>query len=228
MTSAYTPKVKICGLRDAENAMVAARAGADFLGLNFVEGVRRQIAPDKGVMIVRDLRVRGIPRGRRAPGMVGLFRNQRAEFVNDVARAADLDYVQLCGDEDEAYIRRMWKPVFRQVRVRDGTTPAELEAAVRPHLDAGRIVLLDHYDEKTLGGAGLAFDWAAADGVASAERVLLAGGLTPDNVRPAIERLHPWGVDVASGVETDGMKDAAKIRAFIAAAKGVAVTGRGA
>lgn len=225
MTSEYTPKVKICGLRDAENAMVAARAGADLLGFVFVEGVRRQLAPDKGVMIVRDLRVRGIPRSRRAPGMVGLFRNQRAEFVNDVARAADLDYVQLCGDEDEAYIRRMWKPVFRQVRVKAGTTPAALDAIVRPHIASGRTVVLDRYDETAPGGAGLTFDWAAAEGVASTERVLLAGGLTPDNVRSAIDRLHPWGVDVSSGVETDGVKDAARIMAFVVAAKGVANTG---
>ncbi len=226
MTTEYTPKVKICGLRDAENAMVAARAGADFLAFNFIEGVRRQLAPDKGVMIVRDLRVRGVPRGKHAPGIIGLFRDQRAEFVNDVARAADLDYVQLCGDEDEAYIRTMWKPVFQQVRVKAGMTPAQVDAMVQPHIAAGRTVVLDRYDEKTPGGAGLTFDWAAAEGVASTGRVLLAGGLTPDNVRSAIDRLHPWGVDVSSGVETDGVKDAAKIKAFIAAAKGAAVNGR--
>jgi phosphoribosylanthranilate isomerase len=119
-------------------------------------------------------------------------------------------------------MRRMWKPVVRQVCVKAGTTPAELASVVRPHLDAGRTVLLDSYDKDTPGGSGVAFDWAAAEGVASLERVLLAGGLTPGNVRTAVGRLHPWGVDVASGVETDGVKDDAKVRAFIAAAKGAA------
>jgi phosphoribosylanthranilate isomerase len=218
-----TPKVKICGLRDAENALAAATAGADFLGFNFVEGVRRQLAPDRGVMIIRDLRTRGYPQGsRKGPRIVGLFRNQRAEFVNDVARAATLDYVQLCGDEDETYIRSMWKPVFRQVRIKPGTLPNSLAAAVQPHLDAKRIVLLDRYDETTPGGTGITFDWAAAEGVASRDGVLLAGGLTPENLQSAIERLRPWGVDVASGVETDGVVDAVKIRAFIAVAKGAA------
>jgi phosphoribosylanthranilate isomerase len=220
MNSDYTPKVKICGLRDTENALVAAHAGADFLGLNFVEGVRRQLQPIEGQMIVRGFRIRGFQRKQKGPKLVGLFRNQPVDFVNDVARHVDLDYVQLCGDEDEAYIRKMWKPVFRQVRVKDGSSPGMLAAEVGPHLAARRIVLLDHYDEKAPGGTGVTFDWAAAEGVASNEGVLLAGGLTPDNVRSAIGRLRPWGVDVASGVETDGVMDPEKIKAFIAAAKG--------
>ncbi len=263
----YTPKVKICGLRDVESALAAADAGADFLGFNFIEGVRRQLQPHDGQMLVRGFRIRGhrrragggaprlrsgqagqasahdvrpepvegprrddgAPRLRSGqavqPLLVGLFRNQDAGFVNEVTRMADLDIVHLCGEEDEAYIRSMWKPVFRQVRVRAGTTPGQLAAEVQPHLDAGRYVVLDRYDENTPGGAGVAFDWSAADGVASQERVLLAGGLTPENIRSAITRLRPWGVDVSSGVETDGVKDHDKIRAFVAAAKGVAPGG---
>ena len=240
-TQSYTTKVKICGLRDTENALVAAQAGADFLGFVFVEGVRRQLQPIEGQMVIRGFRIRGYrrrPSARETPGpgpgsgpgrgspvpkLVGLFRNQPPDFVNDVARHADLDYVQLCGDEDEAYIRKMWKPVFRQVRVKDGTTPADLDSIVRPHIEGKRIVVLDRYDEKAPGGAGVTFDWAAAEGVASREGVLLAGGLTPDNVRSAIERLRPWGVDVSSGVETDGVKDPEKVRAFVAAAKGAPI-----
>jgi phosphoribosylanthranilate isomerase len=248
MTAAdiHITKVKICGLRDTESALVAADAGADYLGFNFVEGVRRQLKPTEGQMVIRGFRIRGhrrpadirpiaSPLGKRTrgpggagrrdrdgggPALVGLFRNQPADFVNNVARMADLDMVHLCGDEDEAYIRSMWKPVLRQVRVRTGTTAAELSALVKPHVEARRMVVLDHYDENTLGGAGLAFEWSAAEGVASLEGVLLAGGLTPENVRGAIDRLRPWGVDVSSGVETDGVKDHGKIRAFIAAAKG--------
>lgn len=218
--TAYTPKIKICGLRDTEAALVAARSGADYLGFVFVEGVRRQLQPAQGMMVVRGFRIRGYRRGKPGPKLVGLFRNQPVEVVNNIARVVDLDLVQLNGDEDETYIRKMWKPVIRQVRVKQGATPADVESLVQPHLDAGRIVLLDRHDEKVPGGGGVAFDWASAVGVASRERVLLAGGLTPENVQAAISRLHPWGVDVSTGVETDGVKDHGKIEAFIAAARG--------
>ena len=244
----YIPKVKICGLRDTESALVAAAAGADYLGFNFIEGVRRQLKPLDAQMVVRGYRIRGnrraatvqlVPtafgtraygpggRGRHGDGplLVGLFKDQPAAFVNDVARLVDLDMVHLCGDEGDTYIRSMWKPVLRQVRVRAGTTPSEVAAVARPHLDAKRMVVLDRYDEHTPGGAGQTFDWSAAEGVAEQDGVLLAGGLTPENVTGAITLLRPWGVDVSSGVETDGVKDHDKIRAFIAAAKAVSATG---
>ena len=213
------PKVKICGLRDTESALVAADAGADYLGFNFVEGVRRQLVPMEGQHIVRSYRIRDHRRGSPGPRLVGLFRNQDAHWVNTTTRNVDLDYVQLTGDEDETYIRSMWKPVIKHARVKEGMTPDDVDELVAPHLDAGRIVLLDRYDRWTPGGAGKAFDWSAAAGVANRDNVMLAGGLNPDNVRDAIAQLDPWGVDVASGVETDGVKDHAKIRAFVQAAK---------
>ena len=92
-------------------------------------------------------------------------------------------------------------------------------------MDAGRMVVLDHYDEKTLGGAGKTFDWSVAAGVADREGVLLAGGLNPGNVATAIQTLRPWGVDVSSGVETDGEKDRSKIREFIEIARAAGAVG---
>ena len=80
-------------------------------------------------------------------------------------------------------------------------------------------LLLDSYDRHTFGGSGLSFDWAAAEGVANLDNVLLAGGLNPENVQSAIAQLSPWGVDVSSGVETDGVKDPGRIRAFISAVR---------
>jgi phosphoribosylanthranilate isomerase len=218
--SSPTTRVKIDGLRDTESALVAARAGADFLGFVFVEGVRRQLQPIEGQAIVRAFRIRGYPRSKKGPGLAGLFSNQPADFVNRVTRDVDLDHVQLCGEEDETYLRSMWKPVIRQVHVRPADTADSLKRQVMPHLDAGRMVVLDRYDAKTPGGSGKTFDWLAAEGLVDHEGVLLAGGLTPENVGGAVERLRPWGVDVSSGVETNGVKDHAKIEAFIAAAKG--------
>ena len=212
-------KVKICSVRTAEAALVAAEAGADFVGVNFVEGVRRQLQPIDGQALVRSFRIRGHRRDEKGPKIVGLFRNQPAEWVNSVARTVDLDCVQINGEEDAAYVRSMWKPVLRQVRVRPEMTPETLAAEVQLHLDAGCTIILDRFDAKVPGGAGKTFDWSVAEGVASRERVLLAGGLTPENVAKAVQQLRPWGVDVSSGVETDGQKDHAKIRAFIEAAR---------
>jgi phosphoribosylanthranilate isomerase len=105
------------------------------------------------------------------------------------------------------------------VRVKDGTTPADLDRVITPLLDAGHGVLLDRFDKTTPGGSGLSFDWSTARGIANRKDVLLAGGLKPENVQSAITQLSPWGVDVSSGVETDGIKDPDRIRAFIEAAR---------
>lgn len=220
----YTPRVKICGLRDSDAALTAARAGADFLGFVFVEGVRRQLTPFQGQEIVRGYRIRTRDhRKTRARDnvakTVGLFRNQDAKWVNRVAQQVDLDYIQLCGDEDEAYTRAIWKPIFRQVRVKPDTNAAQLASTVKPHLAAGQHIILDTYDTDAPGGSGKRFNWQLAEGIAHADNVLLAGGLAPDNVASAIERLKPWGVDVSTGVETDGIKDLDKVRRFIQNAK---------
>ena len=221
-TETTVTKVKICGLHTAEAAWVAASAGADYLGFVFVEGVRRQLKAFEGQAVIRSYRTRGDRRNRRlgrGAQVVGLFRNQDADWVNQVSRQMDIDCVQLTGDEDESYARSIHRSVFRQVRIRPETTPSELSETVQAQLDAGRTVVLDRYDEKVPGGGGVSFDWSVAEGIASREGVLLAGGLTPENVGDAIRQLRPWGVDVSSGVETDGVKDHAKIRAFIEAAR---------
>lgn len=213
-----TPHVKICGLRDAGNAREAALSGADLVGFIFVEGVRRQLEPALGASIIASFRNMLSEDSMPGPRVVGSFRNQPADFVNRVARIASLDMVQLCGDEDDAYYAQMDIPIIRQVRVRPGASAADLEVEVKAHLDAGRMVLLDAYHPDTPGGAGKTFDWSLAANVAPLEGVLLAGGLTPGNVTGAIQQLNAWGVDVSSGVETDGVKDDVKIHDFITAA----------
>ena len=112
-----TPRVKICGLRDAQNAKAAAMSGADLVGFVFVEGVRRQLAPLVGATIVSTFRNSLSEDSMPGPTVVGLFRNQTVEFVNRVASMVALDMVQLCGDEDDAYYDQMERPIMRQVRV---------------------------------------------------------------------------------------------------------------
>lgn len=220
----YTPRVKICGIRDSDSALIAARAGADFLGFVFVEGVRRQLTPFQGQEVVRGYRIRTRDHRKsrardKVAKTVGLFRNQDAKWVNRVAQQVDLDYIQLCGDEDEAYTRAIWKPIFRQVRVKPDADTADLAAAVQSHISNGKHVILDTYDTDAPGGSGKRFNWDLAAGIAESENVLLAGGLDSYNVASAIEQLRPWGVDVSTGVETDGIKDPDKIARFIETAK---------
>ena len=209
---------KICGLRDSSNALVAAESGADLLGFNFVEGVRRQLLPEEGAKIIAEFRD---CTSADSPGIVGLFANQPAHFVNEVASLCGLDYAQLCGDEPPEMWDLLDIPVIRQVKVReDLPREASIEIAcrlVQEALDVGQIAVLDKYKAGHLGGTGLVFDWGLARDIARDHRVVLAGGLTPDNVTGAIETVRPWGVDVSSGVETNGQKDPDKIRAFAAA-----------
>jgi len=210
-------RVKICGLRAAEHALVAADAGADLLGFVFVEGVRRQLQPDAGREVISGYRAAHGPGG---PKLVGLFRNQPADWVNRVIQDIGLDLAQLCGDETSEYAAGLAVPTVRQVLVRPNTDREQLRRKVGDALDDHEMVVLDRFDPGTPGGTGKAFDWRVAEGIAGRCGVLLAGGLDPDNVSGAVRLLRPWGVDVSTGVETDGAKDPARIRDFIEAARG--------
>ena len=214
-------KFKICGLRDADNALVAASAGADFLGFNFVPGVRRRIPVHDARAAIGELRERC---DRTTPRIVGLFADQPADDVNRIVGACGLDLVQLCGQESRDYMRLMRAPVVKAVKVRDEDGLEEAAARTIRAADElaadGHRVQLDKYEAGAKGGTGRTFDWRIAARVAERHDIVLAGGLDPENVRRAIDVVSPWCVDVSSGVETDGVKDPAKIKAFAAAVKG--------
>ena len=214
---------KICGLRDPDSAVVAAESGASFLGFVFVEGVRRQLLPERGAKIISEYRKAA---GGNGPKVVGLFANQPADFIDSVAKLCGLDYAQLCGDEPPDFWSDLPIPVIRQVKVREDLPRSDTVALVvhdvELALDAGHLVQLDKHVDGSLGGTGFSFDWEVAREIARDHKVLLAGGLAPENVAQAIHVARPWGVDVSSGVETNGEKDPAKIREF-AAAVGTAV-----
>ena len=218
MTKNYT-QIKICGLRSAEAASAASECGADFLGFVFVDGVRRQLQPEEAAQIINEYR--SSTQVSKSTKLVGLFRNQSLDFVNQTAAETDLDFVQLCGEEDPDYVSRLNLPIFRQIRVKDGTKPDDLYKIVESHLIAGHRVILDRFDIDTPGGSGRSFNWSAAEGVAEQSNVLLAGGLKSENVQAAISQLAPWGVDVSSGVETDGVKDPKLIKTFIEAVRAI-------
>ena len=212
-------RTKICGIQSREDALAAAAAGADFIGLVFVPKRRRRLEVEAAAEIVRGLRADIA----RPPKTVGLFADQPFEEVAGAINSCKLDLVQLCGRESPDYCRRvMLETEARVIKVlhvpatETAGGDAEIEARLRDYQDTGCRVTLDRLVEGLQGGTGQSFDWAvAAELSRKGYEFLLAGGLTPNNVGQAVAQARPWGVDVSSGVETDGRKDPGKIRAFI-------------
>ena len=208
-------KVKICGIRALEDALVAAEAGADFIGMVFVPERHRRITPKEAKVIVDGVRNSGGP----APRIVGLFADQAIEEVAGIVEFCGLDLVQLCGKESVEYAGQTGCDVIKVVHVAESATATDdagTGAQVKEFSGVGHLVTLDRYVEGIQGGTGVGFDWDVAASLSQAGHpFLLAGGLTPENVSKAITKVHPWGVDVSSGVETNGKKDHAKIRDFM-------------
>ena len=208
-------KLKICGLRDVGHAVVAADAGADFLGFVFVAGVPRQLTREQAMIIIDKYR-REISSG--GPLLVGLFANQPLDEVNTIVRACGLDQVQLCGSELPEYSQGVTVPIIQQVKVHVDRASKELKDDTLRRVDevvaSHQKPLLDRHETGFLGGTGRTFDWDIARHVSEHHDIFLAGGLTINNVSEAIQKVDPWGVDVSSGVETEGVKDRGKIEQF--------------
>ncbi len=206
---------KICGLRTLEHALASANAGASLLGFNFVPGVRRRVSVEHARGIIH--RIREL-RGAECPRVVGLFANQPLHDVNRAVKECGLDFAQLCGDEPPDYWDNVDAWVMRQVKVDEGlgreSAISDALHQIEEVVKRIHITLLDKRVSGALGGTGHTFDWTIASEIAKRHPLFLAGGLAPDNVRQAIDTVQPWGVDVSSGVETDGVKDTAKIAAF--------------
>lgn len=220
MTSRETIKVKICGVRTPEDALAAAQAGADFIGLSFVPGTRRRVDAGDAKRIV-DAVKSAVPQPSQ---VVGLFADQPLEEVNETIHTCGLDATQLCGQESLEYCASVQAQVIKVVHVdaNPGQTATDsLAGSVGRYTNAGHLVTLDRFMTGVPGGTGQSFDWDVAAQISQRGlRFLLAGGLTPDNVSQAIAHAAPWGVDVSSGVETNGIKDHDKIRRFIEKARG--------
>jgi phosphoribosylanthranilate isomerase len=212
-----TVDVKVCGLCRPEDARVAADAGAAWIGVILAPGrSRSQTVAQAGVIF-----------DRAAARRVGVFVDAPAAAVAEAAGALSLDAVQLHGDESPAEVQKLRSlvacEIWKAVRVRDAAAAAADARAYAGMVDA---VLLDGWSPVAHGGAGVRFDWsavAAADAPAGV-RLIVAGGLAPDNVAEAVALLRPSMVDVSSGVESaPGVKSAEKIHAFVAAARGVRI-----
>jgi phosphoribosylanthranilate isomerase len=195
--------VKICGITRREDALAAAEYGASAVGFVFWPESPRYIDPAVARAIGEAL--------PRSVQRVGVFVNQSAAEVNTVAAAAGLDVVQLHGEEDSAFVSQMMLPVIKAVTF--GRGPAGVDAWPEDVM-----LLVDAHDPIRYGGTGQVVDWASAAAVAQRRRVLLAGGITPENVAEAISRVRPFGVDVSSGVESaPGIKSGIRLKELFAA-----------
>lgn len=195
--------IKICGITREEDALAAAQLGANAIGLVFYARSPRHVTPTRAAEIMHVL----------PPFVmsVGLFVDAAANDVHQTLAAARVDLLQFHGDEPPEYCRQFGVSYLKAVRVRPGL---DLLQYARDYHDA-KALLLDAYVEGTHGGTGATFDWALIPGNLPLP-VVLSGGLTPENAGAAIRAVHPWAVDVSSGVEVSkGIKDAAKIAAFV-------------
>jgi phosphoribosylanthranilate isomerase len=202
--------VKICGITSHEDAQAAVDAGADALGFVFYPPSPRHVSPEQATQIIQ-----------RLPPFVttvGLFVDVALDTVNDLAARCGLDRIQLHGRETPAFCRQVTQPVIKAFRMKNAASLGQLPSY---RVSA---YLLDAYVEGALpGGTGTPFSWELATQARAYGRVILAGGLTPDNVEAAIEKTHPYGVDVSTGVEcTPGIKDHRKVREFITRARAAA------
>jgi phosphoribosylanthranilate isomerase len=200
-----TVRIKICGIVHPDDAAAAVDAGADLIGLNFVPGSPRRLSLDVAEQIAS--RVAG------QVERVAVFQNASWDEIERVTRRVDIERVQLHGEETEQDVELLDYPVIKAVR------GADREAA---QTYPGTLLLLDHPTRG--GGQGQAWNWAdAAALIAEGVDIILAGGLTPDNVAQALDDLGdllPWGVDVATGVEGEAYrKDPARMRAFVEAVR---------
>jgi len=212
--------VKICGITTLEDALAAIEAGADMLGFNFYEPSPRYISSPDCARIATALRDRGA-----SVATVGVFVNKPPEEVASILDSCGLDLAQLSGDEGPEHLDALGERYPGIGRAFKGIRPSTLAQA---QADAGRYarrtkppsLLVDAHSPGKYGGAGQTGDWSLARALASEYQLLLAGGLRPENVAEAIAQVRPWGVDVASGVESSpGRKDADKMAAFVQAAR---------
>lgn len=196
-------RIKVCGNTSIRDALAAADAGADALGFIFVRGTPRYVTPEAARDMIAALPPLVTP--------VGVFADQPLEEVLRTIACCGLGVVQLHGAESPAFCRQIPARVIKAVRVRDTYSLAGL-GEYRVHA-----FLLDSYVEGAWGGTGRRFPWELGEGARAHGRVILSGGLTPENVAEAVECLHPYGVDVCTGVEAaPGRKDPDRVRAFIA------------
>ena len=206
----YTPKVKMCGISKIETIPAVVEAKPDYMGLVFAPS-KRQVTVEQAEILVKELHKQCINHyDTKVVKTVGVFVNETLDNLVTIAKEVNLDAVQLHGDEDEAFIQSLKEctnvEVWKAVQIR---STADAEKWIDSSAD---MLLFDAYHKAERGGTGEVFDWSCLD---EFERpFMLAGGIDSTNVARAIRTVRPYGIDISSGIETDGVKDDEKIKAF--------------
>jgi len=213
----YTPKVKMCGISKVETILAVVEAKPDYMGLVFAPS-KRQVTIDKAKILVEELHKQCINHyDTKVVKTVGVFVNETVDNLVTIANEANLDAVQLHGDEDEAFIQSLKErtkvEVWKAIQIRSA---ADVEAWIDSSAD---MLLFDAYHKDERGGTGEVFDWSSLD--AFERPFMLAGGIDSTNVARAIRTVRPYGIDISSGIETNGVKDDEKITAFTKIVKSI-------
>ena len=205
-------KVKLCGMKSVEAAQAAVEAGADFIGFIFYPPSSRNVSPGQAAAICDRI-------GYKAR-KVGVFVDEEIHRVKAIAGLCNLDFIQLHGHEDAAYIRQIRQPVIKAVRYHEGLSHRMIDKL------PADLILIDAGNDLQPGGTGKPFNWqqAAKDIRRIQHSVLIAGGIQTSNLQQVWDTFHPYGVDASSGLETNGVKDVAKIREFMQEVKCINAT----
>jgi phosphoribosylanthranilate isomerase len=198
-------KIKICGITNIEDAFLAIDSGADALGFVFYRGSKRYIDPESANNIISNL----------PPFIttVGIFVNQGLDEINYTKEKAGFDTIQLHGDEPPDFCKNFTR-VIKAIRVKENIDLKLIESY------PVKVVLFDTFSEESYGGTGRSFGWGALKDLNTSKRIILSGGLTPENVFQAIRIVHPYAVDVSTGVEDHpGKKNPEKLKKFIEAVR---------
>jgi phosphoribosylanthranilate isomerase len=196
-------RIKICGITRPEDGLAAVRLGVDAIGLVFYPGSSRAVTVPQAAEIVREL--------PPLVTVVGLFVNAQRQEIAETLETTRIDLLQFHGDESPEDCAGHGRPYIKAVRMRDGVDLQQEQE----RFSGASAILLDSYKKSEYGGTGSTFDWGVIP-AAMAPSIILAGGLTPDNVGQAIRQVRPFAVDVSGGVELEkGIKDSAKIEAFV-------------
>ena len=207
------PKIKICGIKEIRTAKLLVDLEVDFVGLNFINNSSRYL-DEKNAKHISDY-IDDYRKSKKSQiQKVGLFLNEKIEKLNHLTKIYNLDFVQLCGNEDIEYISMVEKPVIKVVHIKKKMNFDELKNNIKSFFSVSKYIILDTFSKSSAGGTGETFDWSEYKKLFN-KNIFIAGGLNPDNIKDFSNSYLPWAIDVSSGVESNKEKDPEKIYLFI-------------
>ena len=209
-------KIKICGLKLKNDFEFVASLNVDYAGIIFVENVKRQISTTEAEKI-SDV----VNKINNPPKLVGLFADQKLEYIKKIYHRYGLDYVQLCGSENEEFLNELDIPFIKQIKLKNDINFKQIFNQIEFVKSIGGLVSIDTYKEGHYGGSGELINLSDAKKIINKYKVFLSGGLNSDNITNIIETIKPWAVDVSSGVELNNKKNICKIEKFVNSVRSV-------